>query len=199
MPVIANQRVIRDIPNLLRPSGAAARAVARSMDTVFRLNMRRQFDSEGAHGGDKWQPLSPEYKRRKDRLFSGAVQFNRDLAKARGRKAPSVMAMLGAVNKILQLTGDMRRAFTQADNPSHVAEGVVVGERNISVILGAQGRADWGYHQEGAGKLPRRPIISITGPQLRDLRAAANKAMIPYVLQKVRALARIKPRGTGRG
>ena len=190
-----NNRVIRSIPQLLRPDGRVAKAVATAVDTELRTATRAQFDTEGAEGGDPWAPLSPPYKAWKDRQFGKAIDFNTRLAAARGRRltGAALTKALGAQNKILQFTGDMKRAFTKREDPAHVAEGQVVAETKVRVLFGAQGPVHWGYHQQGAAPLPRRPILAFNAGAVLRAREAALKAMLPYVMQRVKALARLQP------
>ncbi len=190
--VKGNARVIRSLEKLLRPDARVAKAVARAMDPELRAAISRQFDTEGAEGSTPWVPLSPAYKARKDRLFGKAITFNRDLARARGRRLTraGLAKALGAENKILQLTGDMRRAFTRKDDPAHIAQGTVDGTR-IAMLFGAQGPVYWGYHQDGARPLPRRPILAFSQAAAMRAREAAMKAMLPFVLQRTKALARL--------
>lgn len=192
--VRANTRVIRSIAGLLRPDQKVATAVAKAMDTELRAAMRRQFDTEGGEGGDPWKPLSPGYKRRKDRIFSGAIAYNKSIAKSRGRKLSKagLRKALGAENKILQLTGDMRRGFTMARDPGHVVYGYVTGQGRMHVVFGAQGKAYFYYHAEGTRRMPARVVLQISQERKAELQRVALNAMRPFVIQKVRALAQIK-------
>jgi hypothetical protein len=192
---VRSRAPLRSIQELLRPDKATANSVSRALDPVFRREMAENFGKEGTPAG-AWAPLSPAYKARKDRLFNRAVALNQSLALSRRGKKLSKATMrkvLGAENKILQLTGRMKRAYTKP-GAEHVARGAVLPRRGLVVYLGVHGPAYYGYHDEGAGKLPRRSSLIVDKAALDDMNRASMKAMLPHVMARVRALDRLVAR-----
>ena len=116
------------------------------VDAEFQKNIGKNFSTQGVSGGAEFKSLSPEYKAWKDRLFSGAAAQIRRIAKSRGQKRVSIKKALRSENKILQLTGDMKRAFSTAQSGStylgqawsHIAE---VARRGSAIVftMGATG------------------------------------------------------------
>lgn len=83
---------------------------------------RRQFETEGEFAGNRWAALSPDYAARK--------------------------AMTHPGKKILEATGDMRRA---ASNPRRA-----VTPTSLTLTIDDPKLA---YHQEGGGNLPQRLLV----------------------------------------
>ena len=63
---------VAKLEELLALPKEAAEDALRVVDDEFRKHEKRVFDTEGSEGGEKWAPLSPAYKARKDRIFAGA-------------------------------------------------------------------------------------------------------------------------------
>jgi hypothetical protein len=184
---------MRDLPGLLRPDKAVAESVARAVDPVFRVAMRETFKAEGP-AGQPWKALSPEYKKRKDRLFSRAIALNQSISQARTGKRLSRASMrkaLGSENKILQLSGRMMRAYTKAGG-EHVARGAVLPRRGLVVFLGVHGPEYYAQHHDGAPPLPQRRVLVLSKRQVAEMSDAAQKAMMPHLLRRIRAISRAR-------
>lgn len=180
----------RSFEELFSFEPTAINDVVVAVDKEFTKHEDSLFKSEGAAAGIKWAPLSPAYKRWKDRLFGQAISFNRGVAKERGGKFRSgFRGPLGAENKILTLTGDMRRAFTDSDNPEHIAMGFR-STRGWTVRVGAASEIAR-YHAEGTATMPERPPIMMNKLQRDRHIAVANRALVPHVLSRLRAISRI--------
>lgn len=101
------------------------------IEQVFYRIELEQFESEGARGGQKWQELSPAYKKWKERHFPG--------------------------RPILMRTGRLKRSLSVigagGSDSIHEAEP-------MSLTLGSKVSYGI-YHQRGGGKLPARPPLQI--------------------------------------
>lgn len=105
------------------------RPVWGDLHTIFMEFMKRVFATEGAHGGQRWAPLSPAYAAWKRRHYG-------DLP-------------------ILHLRGTLSKSFTEAAAEGHVYRtGPAFMEAGSSVRYARAHQ--WGYAQRN---LPARPII----------------------------------------
>lgn len=184
---------LRDLPGLLRPDKAVVDSVVRAIDPVFRREARKNFSNEGPEG-QPWKELSPAYKARKDRLFGRAIALNQAISTGRTGKRLSKASMrkaLGAENKILQLSGRMLRAYTKTGG-EHVARGVVLPRRGLMVYLGVHGPAYYAAHDDGEPPLPRRRVLVFGPKAVAEMSAVAEKAMIPHVMRRIRAISRAR-------
>lgn len=187
--VIENPR-LKDMSKLFELDQRAAQDAADRVNVRFRRHEKSLFASEGAKGGEPWARLSPGYKARKDRLFAGAIAEVQRIARARtGRKlrGAQLRKALGASNKILQLTGDMMRAFTTT-GPDHIS----IAYRKLKnwvIQQGAQGPEWWGRHAEGSGGQKQRNPMQHTDDQWRLYLGDTGRGLIPHVMRGVRALA----------
>jgi hypothetical protein len=183
---------MRDLPGLLRPDKSVVDSVVRAIDPVFRRETARTFANEGPEG-QPWKELSPDYKKRKDRLFGRAMALNREIARARGRRMSkaSLRKTLGSENKILQLTGRMLRAYTKTGG-EHVARGVVLPRRGIAIYLGVNGPAYYATHHDGSPPVPRRRVLAFGQKAVAEMSVAAEKAMLPHLLRRIRAISRAR-------
>lgn len=197
MSTVVVNRNLRSFSEALRVTPAALHDCTVVVDSVYREQEKRNFATEGSSGGKNWKPLSPEYKKAKDRLLANATGVIKGIAKARGAKLTgfALRAALGSDNKILQRTGDMKRAFsTQAASipdaggsgvgASHVAEGFIL-PTGARVQIGAQGP---GYFA--------RPDSEQRDPQVRnaerdnELRQGVRRALIPHTMATLRTMIR---------
>jgi len=197
--VVVNSR-LKTLHEALRLNIGAVKDAAVVADVVYREQEKSLFASEGASGGSTWAPLSPAYKARKDRLFAGAEATVKGIAKARGRKLTgfAVAAALGAENKILQLTGDMKRKFS-TQTSGHIAEGFILPQ-GARIQMGAQGPEHFGLHARGAGSLPKRDPQQRTAEGDAALVAGVRRALIPHIVRTLRDALRTgapRPGGTG--
>lgn len=183
---------LRDLDSLFTLDQAAVNDVLQGVDQDFRTHERQLFDSEGVSSGEPWKPLSEAYKKRKDRLFAQANALIRGQARARGRKlsGSALRSARGSDNKILQLGGDMKRAFA-TKSALHVAEAYR-GSRGWVLRLGAAGPPYAAYHATGGGRLPQRNPIAHSEEQWRAYLATVQRSMIPHVLRRFRVLQRWK-------
>lgn len=195
-PVRLNPR-IRDIPSTLKPTLTEAIRIGKAVDAVFMKEMDKAFKSEGSSTGAKWHPLSPTYAKWKMKLFAGAQRQTIDTARTRGHAVPGgraarakwVTKKLGSAGTILQLTGDMMRAFTKPD-PPHVMNAVVAPS-GILIQVGARGPEYWGWHQDGGpsqGRPPARPIMRFSPTFRKDIITTVSDTMSFMVAQRVRAM-----------
>lgn len=178
------------LANLVKPDAPVVKSVTDAVDPIFRRYVRRNFDTESS-AGVPFKPLTQRYKKRKDALFSMATAINVEIARARGRRLTSrgLAKALGAENKILQLTGDMRRAFTRPGGP-HIADGFIFGSK-IRIRLGAWGPVYFGVW---ADPVEMRDYMQPSKADEVDLREAALKAMVPHVVKRYKELAYITRR-----
>ena len=177
-----NPSISGGLEKLLELDKPAAEDAAESVDSRFRAHEKRLFRTEGAEGGPPWQRLSPEYKRRKDRLFAKARAYRRAIAKARGGK---VRGSLGAENKVLQLTGDLKRALSEMGG-LHIVETFRVGLSWI-IRVGASGPPYGRYHEEGDG-VPTRHPMQHTEFQRRLYLGDVRRRLIPHLMRRMRVL-----------
>lgn len=183
-----NPRIV-DLDKILDLDAPAIRDATVAADAMFRRHELESFNTEGASSGGSWKPLSPRYRRWKDRLFAGATAQIREQARARGRRI-SVSSRRGSDNKILQLTGDLKRAFSQQGGGTglsgvpyqHIADHFR-GVRGWIIRLGAQGDAYFKF----VGDKGRDPIQH-TDEQFRAYSVAVSKALVPHVLRRFKAL-----------
>lgn len=145
--------------------------ITKALDAEFRKHMRRQFQSEGAHGGDAWAPLSARYAERKRRLLSGALSQmrseNRQISRLRGGRGPRTPSLASSM-KILQLTGSLRDSLA-TDNREHVAEWYL--KPKPTVRLGSSNEIG-AYHADTRVHNPQLPVRdprSMTTSQRRDM------------------------------
>lgn len=183
--VIVN-RNLKSLHEALQLTPAAMQDCTDTCDYIYRGQEDELFRTEGRSGGAAWQALSEPYKKRKDRLFSGARSYVSGIAKARGRglTGAALNVVLGAENKILQLTGDMKRAFSNLGG-RHVAHYFIL-PGNARVQLGAQGPEHYALHAEGDGKLPKRDPQQRTSTQDEALRGGVKRALAPHVARALR-------------
>jgi len=156
-------------------------------DVVYRRQEKELFETEGASGGTPWVKLSDAYQKRKDRLFAQATANVKEIARARGKKISgfALHIVLGAENKKLQLTGDMKRAFAEQGG-GHVAEGFIL-PTGARIQLGALGRPDFALHAKGKGNLPKRDPQQRTTVGDEALVAGVRRALIPHVVRAIRS------------
>lgn len=138
--------------------------MAELCDVAFLAHEKKLFASEGASGGERWNPLSEQYRRWKKRHYPG--------------------------RKILSLTGKLRKSLTQMEktNPDHIGYGAF--EPLPTINLGTSDKkAAW--HYEGNAHLPKRdPIQHKTSDEQRYLDLLSGY-MIDVKLKRVaRQLAR---------
>lgn len=188
---------VREIPSMLKPTSGELNRIGKAVDAAFRKEVDQAFKSEGASTGPRWKPLSPQYERRKLKLFAGAQMQTISTARSRGETVPTgrkqrsrwVTKKLGSAGTILQLTGDMMRAFTKSD-PTHLVNSFN-GPKGPTIQIGAIGPAYWGWHQDGGpkpGHPPARPIVRWNPPFREALRVAALDVMTFMVAQRIRAM-----------
>jgi len=153
---------VRQLDTLFDLTKRVATDAMTAVDKVFRAHEKSLFATEGASGGAKWQELSEDYKKWKDRHFPG--------------------------RNILTLEGEMRDAFSKKGG-DHIAEVFKVGKWTIRV--GAQGEKGF-WHGTGAGNLPVRPPIQFRGDQAERIALEINRALVPHVKRVVKAFGRIR-------
>jgi len=155
----ANPR-LRDLHRLMTPSKEAVADATEDADKVFRRIERTLFSSQGKSGGKPWPALSTRYAKWKARRFPG--------------------------RKILTLRGDLRRSLTDKGG-EHLAHSFR-GPRGWVIRLGT---SHWKapLHAMGAGNLPVRRPIQLTGADREALAGAVSRAFIPHVQRAVRAMA----------
>lgn len=141
----------------------AVRAATEEADKVFRAQEIKIFSTEGASRGTPWPDLSEGYEKWKKKHYPG--------------------------RKILQLTGQMRDAFTLEKDDRHVAEFFKVDSWVIR--LGAQGPYYWDYHYKGgaiAGRPPQRNMLASDRESMMAMRKRVLETLRPYVQQQVRII-----------
>jgi phage gpG-like protein len=104
----------------------------------FYAQEKDQFATEGAEGGEKWVPLSPEYGAYKEAHFPG--------------------------KPILQRTGDLMRSLTTPNDPNAVR----VEERKTLTLGSRIPYAIYHQSIDPRTVLPRRPEIELTEPFKRS-------------------------------
>jgi hypothetical protein len=182
---------IRSLDQLFELPAEAAKAAVVEADKVFRAQEKALFESEGASGGQKWVPLSKAYERRKAAIFASAQLQTVATMRSRGKKVTrrGIAAALGTEFKILQFTGDMRRAFSTAGR-GHIARTSKTA-RGWIAMFGAEGAAYYALHARG-GKVPNRPPIRnpllATEAQWDQRLSAMQKALTPFVMRSYRAM-----------
>ena len=172
--------------------------ILKPFDERFRRDEKRLFGSEGRTGGATWKPLSPEYAKAK----AGRFGKGRKGAKIFRSKTRTVRTTGGVFKitsqRILQATGKLRRSLTMKRG-RHLA---FVSMNPPSLTVGAQSRIG-GFHQAGAGKLPKRdPMQQTTGQQKRLHKVVKDwlvnvklKRFQDALLQASKTLARRGSRG----
>lgn len=190
MSSVVVNRNIKTLHEALRLTAAAVKDAAVVADVVYRQQEKTLFSTQGGSGGVPWKALSKEYKERKDRLFSRTTATIKGIAKARGNKLAgfALHAAVGSENKILQLTGDMKRAFSEAGG-EHVAEGFILPQ-GARIQVGARGPSFYRMHATGDGKLPRRNQQQRTSTQDAQLVEGVRRALIPHVMRSLRVALR---------
>jgi len=93
---------------------------------------KRQFESEGAEGGDSWQPLSPAYAEWKEAHYPGMP--------------------------ILERTGNLQQSLTNPADP----DAVCIEERKALTVGTRVPYAIYHQSLEPRTVLPRRPEIMLT-------------------------------------
>lgn len=194
--VTVNPRVF-ELHRAVRVTPAALEDATVVTDSIYRAHEKDLFNSEGASGGTAWKALSPDYKARKDRLFANATGIIKGIAAARGRKlsGAAVRAARGSDNKTLQLTGDMKAAFsTEAAsipdagnsgfNAAHVSESFIL-PTGAQIRLGAQGPLYFD-RPPGEGRDPQQR----TEDQKAELVEGVRRAFIPHVVAALRSALR---------
>lgn len=178
---------LRELHQLAELDVPAVEAATRKLDDVFRRQQREAFRTEGASNtGERWAPWKPRYGAWRRRLQGEvlAVQKREQAAGLRrGKKGPT-----RPVLKILQLTGDMMRAFTSKGG-DHIADAVKIGGKWL-VRLGARS-AYARYHEEGTPNMAQRSILGRTDEQVRELYSAASEALRPHIQRRARILERL--------
>lgn len=189
--VRVNKRFLAHPEFLLTLQPSELDAMAFAIDDGFRANERKLFQTEGSSGGGRWAPLSPAYAYRKDLLFGKA----RRTAAKRAREVaqlPEIYrkgAQKGtglAQNKILQLTGTMKRSLTER-GPEHVAEWRQTAGRTI-VTVGTRNEVA-AYHLEIDTHRPIRDPIKMTKDQRQGLVEIMASQMVNFLRRRVRVLA----------
>jgi len=198
MSTVVVNRSLKTLHEALSLNSAAVQDAVVTADYVYRGLEGDLFATQGGSGGPLWKALSPEYKKRKDRMFEGATRTVKGIAKARGNRLAgfAVAAVLGAENKILQLKGDMKRAFANAGG-EHAARGFILPQ-GARIQLGAQGPEYYRFHAEGVGKLPKRDQQQRKEDQDKAIVAGVRRALVPHIVRSIRvALQAGAPRGSG--
>lgn len=165
---------VRTIEELVELSARDLGTMTLRADRIFRRLMARLYDTEGASGGRKWRPLSPDYARWKTRTLRGALETlraeNREIARIRGRRPPAT-PRLGSVDKILRFSGEMRDSFAERGG-AHVAEWAA--RPRYLIRLGS--RVPYAaFHAPGRLHNPRLPVRDprqMTARQKDELLAA---------------------------
>lgn len=165
---------LRELPQVAKLDMGDMKRLADAIDSRFVTNERALFASEGASGGERWAPLSPDYAEAKRRRFPG--------------------------RKILARTGRLRRSLTQKGDPEHVAVYRLaprpVVEVGTEVEVGA-------YHAPGPLHNPNLPVrdpLQHTPQQERDYFEVVRDYLVNVKLARVvRVLAAwSRIRGGGR-
>ena len=202
MRVIVNPRM-KSIAEVRELDQAAANSAKIAADRIFRQLARERFNSEGASGGSRWAPLSDNYKRAKDRLFSGAIAETQRVASARGRKLSKkgISKAIGSENKIMQLTGDTKRSFSRSGG-DHLAEAIRYGKA-WRIQLGAVGpeyavyhMPEWVRSHPGRG-MKARDLLQHRADQYKEYFGAIRKVLIPHVMKRFETLTRWRSAARG--
>lgn len=189
MNATVNVRVnprLRELHQLAELDVPAVEAAVRAIDNVFRRQQREAFDTEGtSNTGKKWEPWSESYQKFRDRLHAQvkAIQKEERAAVLRRGNGPT-----RPVKKILQLTGDMMRAFSTKGG-DHIADARKIGGKWTCRFGARSGYAR--YHEEGKPPLPVRSILARDNAQVTALFSAATKALVPFVMRKAKILERL--------
>lgn len=197
MRVVTTARVSRVLTNPAQLFDNALRVampkVLREADRHFREHERRLFQTEGSHGGGRWAPLSPAYALAKARKLAGIRRQRRRLARdlralPEAYRKGAVLPAIGA-NKILQLTGALKRSFTGA-GPGHVAVAREHGDHWLlrlgSSLTTAQYADEEGRHR------PRRNPRKHTDEQVRQYEPVIMRALLPFLKRLFRDAARAR-------
>lgn len=126
----AMQAVLGD----LRPFWPQAR-------TLFGEWMNRQFDSEGAWGGDPWAPLTPNYAANKMARYPGRSTLVATRALHDAAIAPRIVE-----SGFHTLSLAIDDAPIRASRPDYAGHA----QRDVAVAS---------FHQDGTRHMPRRPLI----------------------------------------
>jgi hypothetical protein len=187
-----------DLTGLFEYTDEIGRAAAEAIDEVFTSHEKKLFDSEGQHGGAKWDPLSPRYKKWKDRQFAKAAEFNLELARTRGRRLTSkqLQKAIGSENKVLQLTGVMMRAFSvrgskelskDGEMAEHVSEHFKTA-RGWTIRTGARGPKYFSFYSEDSDVTPLRNSMLHTDEQWQDYIEALRKPYAHAIIERLKFL-----------
>ena len=163
---------------------------------VFRQAERKLFRTEGESGGSRWKALSPAYAAYKTRFLKGALkELRRETAAVnkltgKSRRTPG----LKTVNKILQLSGDMRDSFISRAHPDHIETTYRLRTSVWKVQLGSQHRLAK-YHASGREHNPGLPVrepVQVSDADVVTYRRRIWRAFVPHVTRRIRAFAQLK-------
>ncbi len=212
MPVTVKKNPrIKDLPQMLQLDAADMRRLTLALDRQFVKNEKRLFASEGASGGGRWAPLSPDYAERKTRMLKGALsELRQTRRKERGaglrrRKSGGGVPRLGTVDRILQLSGSMADSLRERNDSDHVAEwklrtsvGTIrLGTKHELAAYHAGGGSLFstgGRSGASVGGLPVRDPIQMTTSQGKQFEQIVSKDLRKNKLGRMtRALRAWRP------
>lgn len=153
---------VKELKDAMKLTVRDMEAIATTLDSQFVKNMKRQFSTEGSSGGQRWQELSPAYKKWKQKKYPG--------------------------RKILTRKGTMRKAFSVKGNKDHVKKHYLIPRATVE--LGARSLVA-AYHSPGAlhnKNLPVRDPIQLTRRQSKQYRKLIQGHLADKLKQVSRAL-----------
>lgn len=192
----ANPRV-KTLSQSFRFDDNEARALLRELDTAFRKLERRLFKTEGVSGGRGWKPLSDRYARWKTRMLKGTLRElrreNRQVSRLRGKRART--PSLGSVDKILQLSGQMKDSFINKSDPEHIAQYRL--RPSVAFTMGSSNPiAPYHGSRDSRRVIPFRDPIKMTTRQRTQLINLARRryvAKIRRIEKAMRKLMQVTP------
>jgi hypothetical protein len=131
LTIAGETQVARAFDVLARDAQDLRDPLAETHDHLRRV-VGEQFASEGSHGGQRWQDLTPAYAERKAQHY-------------------------GDGRPILVASGDLRAAWLARQPLELSAHRLVMGPRE-----GSEEETRSVAHQTGAGHMPQRKIVNLT-------------------------------------
>ncbi len=182
---VAVHRGIYRLPTAFALTDGMLRDIERDCGEIFRANMRRNFATEGSHGGPKWEEWTERYKRRREAWQRGAKAENKTRAR-KGKRAKRVGPM-----KILQLSGELKRSLTDKTHKNHISRRRLFSKTHGRVQFGSRDKKiEWlgPYEDHNAAIKAIRDAVQHTPAQIDEYREAARKVLVLYFRQIAQAL-----------
>lgn len=155
---------LRDFKDRIANAGEYLKAV---YATIGFRDIMDHFDREEGPSG-KWRRRSPATQRRYARIAAGELAT--DPGVARSAYNPS--------NKLLQLTGDMRKSILPGNADIKTQTSILVFANDPK-----SGRHDRGEEAivgpSGAGRIPKRPFMWLSNETKKEMAKALTRMMRP--------------------